>query len=438
MKLIITCEGEARVFDGTLIKEKNNYYVEVIVPEGIKLGDYIDNIKCKNSLKGDVTLVDNIKKSISYGLVKPREYTYTYEVGYLITGFIEEEEIHVSSVLLYYKEFDSFFVENGYKINTEKLKEEFSITQKNCHEVLLENENLTIEYVKEGGVERSPNGHVIFLNPAKLKILFKKPILLADIFYEINRIEKVFGFVIERKMNLIEIVIYDEETGFHDINVKYQKEYDEVSYEEFHVVDVSSKNFLKDILKKYYEDELISSAINMFYEYICNELSYVFEFTSLVNTLELILSGKDYKDNVFNYAQENNEELNLNNKKMSEILNILSDEQKKLIKSFYNFKNVGLVDRLKYTFYKVYGLKKDMKSDKYISSIVKTRNFYVHGTTAKNIIHSIEMIQTKNLLNMMLYNLIAGICTKEKNVKIDANKRYISKVYDSIIDYLVE
>ena len=438
MKLVLTYEGKARVFDGTLIKDKNNYYVEVYAPEEIKLGDYIDNIKCKNSFMGDVTLLNNVNTLISYGLVKPREYKYVYEVGYLVTGFLDEEDTYVSSMLIYYKEFDSFFVEHGYKINTENLKEEFSITQKKCHEILLKNDNLTIEYIKEGGVNRSSTGHVIFLNPANLKISFNKPIPLSNIFYEIDRIEKVFGFVIERKMNLIETFICDDNYGMHKVIVKYQKEYDDVQYEELHVVDVSSKKLLKDILKKYYEDESISSAINVFYEYICNELSYVFEFTSLVNTLELILSRKEHIDTIKKYAQDNNKRLKQNNKKMMDIFNILSEEQKKFISSFYKFENVELADRIKYTFYEVYKLIQNEKTDKYISSIVKTRNFYVHGTKSKKIICGIKMVQTKNLLNMMLYNLIIDICTKEKNAMIGSNEMLIPKVYNSIIDGSVE
>ena len=48
--------------------------------------------------------------------------------------------------------------------------------------------------------------------------------------------------------------------------------------------------------------------MNIFYEYIYNDLDPVFEFTSLVNTMEMLMSHKKYKEQTENYATENNKE----------------------------------------------------------------------------------------------------------------------------------
>ena len=102
----------------------------------------------------------------------------------------------------------------------------------------------------------------------------------------------------------------------------------------------------------------VTSAITMFYEYIYNDLDNIFEFTSLVNTLELVLSNKKYVNKVREYALETNEELKNNSIKMNEIFNLISIEQQKFIKKFYDFENIMLRDKIRYLFYKLNDLEK--------------------------------------------------------------------------------
>ncbi len=154
------------------------------------------------------------------------------------------------------------------------------------------------------GIDHDLTGHILFLNPAKLNISFKSVIDLSQIFEEISKIEKVLGFVFNRKMNLIETLLYTNTDKYHELIIPSQKDYNDVKLEDFFIVDLNSKQLLKDILKKYYNNKLIAGAINMFYEYIYNELDDIFEFTSLVNTLELILSDPKYKRETEQYAMD--------------------------------------------------------------------------------------------------------------------------------------
>lgn len=138
-------------------------------------------------------------------------------------------------------------------------------------------------------------------------------------------------------MNLIETLLYTNTDKYHELIIPSQKNYNDVKLEDFFIVDLNSKQLLKDILKKYYNNKLIAGAINMFYEYIYNELDDIFEFTSLVNTLELILSDPKYKRETEQYAMDTNKNLKLNNENMNEILKLLSKEQKNFIKQFILF-----------------------------------------------------------------------------------------------------
>lgn len=49
--------------------------------------------------------------------------------------------------------------------------------------------------------------------------------------------------------------------------------------------------------------------------YIYNDLDNVFEFTSLVNTLELVLTDPIYSDDIKRYTVLNNKELKVRDKK---------------------------------------------------------------------------------------------------------------------------
>ena len=121
---------------------------------------------------------------------------------------------------------------------------------------------------------------------------------------------------------------------------------------------------------------------------------------------------------------------------MNEIFEVISEEQVKFIKQFYRFNNVELRDKLKYIFYNYFKLQQDEKSDKYISAIINTRNYFVHGGEKANILNSVDMVETKYLLKMILYILILNICTTESNPKVETNNLVIPTVYNTVIKYL--
>ena len=270
---------------------------------------------------------------------------YVYESDNIISGYIDEAKIKIKSISLYFKELDYFFVEDRYTFDTEKMEEEFTITQKYKTEILFENENIKIQYHRLASMRVDEVGRKIFSNPIKIEVIYNESIDYGAIFEEITKMENSFGFVINKKMNLIEASIVDSTGIYHNIILKSLKKYEDVILKDFHIVDLSSKQLLKDVLEKYYTNEKIAASMNMYYEYIYNDLDKIFEFTSLVNTLELVLATKKYSSLIKRYALDTNEVLKSNNEKMTEILNTLSEEQQEFIRSVYRFQNVVLRDK---------------------------------------------------------------------------------------------
>ena len=211
------------------------------------------------------------------------------------------------------------------------------------------------------------------------------------------------------------------------------KKYEDVILKDFHIVDLSSKQLLKDVLEKYYTNEKIAASMNMYYEYIYNDLDKIFEFTSLVNTLELVLATKKYSSLIKRYALDTNEVLKSNNEKMTEILNTLSEEQQEFIRSVYRFQNVVLRDKFRYIFYKIFKLAENKKSENFISAIAETRNYYVHGTKSKNKLNSVDLVSTKHLLRNILYLLIVKSCSNERNILIKNYEENIPIIYNAIL-----
>lgn len=434
MKLIINNNGKEIELDGTIEKKENKFYTEIIVPNDIKLNAIILDIKGEYNLKEKVTLINNRNLYIR-GKSNSNESIYVYEAGYFISGYIDEKNFLVSSLLIYFKELDSFFVKDKYKIDVKKMNTELTITQEYKIEKLLENEDIIIEYNRIAEIDHDLVGHTLFLHPAKIKIFFKNEINLSQLFEEINKIERCLGFIFNRKMNLIETLLYTNIGKEHKLIVQFQKDYNDIKIEDSYIVDLNSKQLLKDILKKYYDDKRIAGCINMFYEYIYNDLDNIFEFTSLVNTLELISSDKKYNSKIQKFAIDTNEELKSNNDEFNKILQLLSENQKKFIKKFYNFEYIELRDKIKYIFFKLFNLEENKNSEKYISAIINTRNYFVHGSNRKNILNQVDLIETKNLLKMILYIMIIEICTNENNSLIDSYRLLIPIVYNTAIKY---
>lgn len=434
MKLNITNKNEIIELDGIINKIKNKFFIEIEVPNNIRLESIITNIKGYYNSIGNITLVNSKNISVRGSQDQPNITIYEYEASYAISSHISEDTILIKSMSIYFKELDYFFVEDEYKIDIEKMGEELTITQKYRSEKLLNNEKILINYNRIAGIGNDEVGHTLFLNPAKLSLLFNEPLKLSQLFEEITKIENCVGFIIGRKMNLIEMNLRDTTGIYHELIVPFQKDYNEIILSEFHVVDLNSKQLLKDTLAKYYSNDRIAAAINMFYEYIYNDLDNIFEFTSLVNTLELILTDKKYNDDIKRYTLENNEELKVKNKRMYEIFEIISKEQCNFIKSFYRFENVELRDKLKYIFYNKFKLQQNENSEEYISKIIKTRNYYVHGGNKDKTLDGMNMVCTKFLLKNILYSLIVEVCSDESNCMIDSYRLKIPTIYRDVVE----
>lgn len=434
MKLNIINKDEIIELYGTIKKVKNKFFIEIEVLDNMRLESIITNIKGYYNSIGNITLVNNKNISVRRSQEHPNITIYEYEAGYVISSYINEDMILIKSMSIYFKELDYFFVEDEYKIDIEKISEELTITQKYRIENLLKNEKILINYNRTAGISNDEAGHILFLNPAKISLLFNESLKLPQVFEEITKIENCLGFIMGRKMNLIEINLCDSTGIYHELIVPFQKDYNEVILSEFYVVDLNSKQLLKDVLIKYYSNNRIAAAINMFYEYIYNDLDNIFEFTSLVNTLELILTDKKYKDDIKKYTLENNEDLKAKNKRMYEIFELISKEQCKFIKSFYNFENVELRDKLKYIFYNKFKLQQNENSEEYISKIVKTRNYYVHGGNRDKTLDGVDMVCTKFLLKNILYSLIVEECSSESNCMIDSCILTIPTVYRNVVE----
>ena len=262
MILEIQNKGNRIELDGIIRGINNKFYVEITVPKDIELEPLISNIKGDYNSMGKVTLVNNRRTSIKGSKSKLDENIHVYEAGYLISGDVDEKNILLSSMVVYFKELDYFFVEDEYKIDIKKMKTELTITQKYNKEVLLENERLTIEYNKTAGISNDMAGHTLFLTPAKINIKYKEQINMIKIFEEINKITRVLGFVLDKKMNLIETILFDTTGKSHVLITRFQEDYNNVKVNESFIVDLNSKQLLKDVLKKYYSDTRIASTIN--------------------------------------------------------------------------------------------------------------------------------------------------------------------------------
>lgn len=433
MKLFIKNGDQNIELNGTIRNIKNKYYVEIEVPHEVTLNDFIYNIKGEYYTKGKVTLLYNTRSSIRGSAIDDNMSIQVYEVSNMVTGYIDEMLFKVSALSVYFKEFDSFFVKDSLKVAPPNSKNELKITQKRKNIILLKNEEFMIVYNRNAWVEKDIYGNIVIHKPAYINLIYRTPIEFGQVFQEIEKLERVFGFIFKTKMNLIQTLLFvNGEDEYHELIIPSQKEFNEVNYEALSIVDVSSNKLLKDVLKKYYNNEFVEGAINTFYEYICNSLNNYFELASIVNTIEFILGDDKYNNKLISYNKQNNKKLQENNAEIRKIQKKLSDKEKKFIKSFYNDKFVELRSKLKYIFICVFRLEEKNGLDEYFSKIVNTRNYFVHGAKKGTILDKVDAVVTRALLENMLYILIMDICTKEKNINIDISRKMISMNYEII------
>lgn len=424
-------------FSGRIEKKNNRFYAYIDVPNEVNLYNIINYIRGYIPNYGDVTLVNNVIYTRTISVSGSRNTLYIYEASYCISGIIDTSKLLISTLILHYKESDYFFIK--YKPTRNRINEhnKFKIIQKTHEEVLLENNEYIISYKKYGAIQKDEYGNKIFRTPSDIIVKFKNFILMNKLDEEIRKIERVFGFVFCKKMNLIDMQVVDIASVTHDVFPQYLKNYNDVILEPFNIVDLTTKRILKSVLKSYFDDSHISSSINMYYEYIYNDLDKIFEFTSLVNTIELLLSSNVYYDLVLRYNETKNIKFKTNKLIMKGVLGRLTKEEFSVINDIYNPNHIDLRYRLYYIFYKYFKLDQSEASDKYISLIVNTRNYYVHGGK-KKLLNVVQLTMTVELLKQMLYLLILKASTTSSNILTDTYIECVPNIYNSIINDLTE
>lgn len=432
MEITFKDNNDIRSYVGHIDKRNNKFFASVEVPEGDSLPSVITNMKGFFEGIGTITMMYNQNISVSCHQDNPNISTYIYESDFVICGSIDEDILRIKGMSVYFKENDYFFISDKHTIDFNS--EYFKIIQNSIQCTLLD-DNIKIEYVRNAGINIDQFGQKIFKNPVYINIHFKENISLNDLFEQLRKIECVFGFVFGRKVHLIDLGILSCDDVEYDVITPSKKLFTDVVVSETPIVDLTSLELLKDILMVYYSDHHVASAINMYYEYLYNDLDSIFEFTSLINTIELVMSSKFYKTKVKDYTLKYNTKLVEDNKIMKEVVDgVKTLEQKELIESFYNYERVGLRDRIKYIFERVFKLTTGTVSDKYISSIINTRNYYVHGTKNGNVLNSANLVSTKHLLRNILYLLIVYSCSNEINFLISSCKELIPVIYKGIVD----
>lgn len=428
--------GANAIFNGILRRKHNNFFLDI---ETEKLDYMIDYAHTYFEDLGIMTCVNNIRKEDD-DIVKSSGNILKYECGYVVTGRINPSEVLVQEIQMHFKEFDEFFVNSRYKdkiIYPNQKCNKWLMQQKLIHKKLYENEILSIYYYNVPKYSKDKYGEGIYINSVWVRINFKEPIQLSQLDENIRKIENCFGYLLKRKMNLIDLNIIDQDNELHSVIKKNMKFYDEIKWEDLLVVDISSLEILKRIIHQYYENKIFASCINTFYEYIYNDLDIIFEFTSIINSLEMLCTNEKYKKKIITYSQKNNSNLIANNKKMKKlekkIKSVIDDEDLSFLKSLYNEKYTSLRDKLEYIFFEIFELEKNDKSQKYISKIINTRNYFVHGKNEDKILEGVELYVSKEFVNNILYILLMKNCTTRSNRYTKIAMETINYLYDFVL-----
>lgn len=421
-------------YNGYIEKDKNTYYIVVENDDENKLQRVENNIKTYDADFKEITCLYNFcEKYFSFKNIKK------YKAESIITGHIDETVLKIKEIIIQFKELDQFFIKDRMKIDL-PTKKQMKIQCKLKSILLYKNDKFKMFYERSAGIENNKFGEKILKNSSKIRISLNEEIKYNDDFqYYVRCVENIFGFLLGRKMTLLNIDIVDSQNKIYSIITRNMKSYQDTIWEDLHVVDLSSLSILKNIINKYFENKTIASCINNYYEYIYNDLDETFEFISLVNTLELIATTRKYNTKTIQYAKSNNEVLKEENiimRKIQRKMKMDNKFQKKeigMVSKYYRFDNVTLADKIKYFLYKKFELTQNESSDKIIFKIVKTRNYFVHGGSSKNLLSKIELVQIKNLLKNVLYILIMESCCKKENINIKVSRKLIPIIYNALI-----
>lgn len=430
-------ELEGTTYDGEVIRDGNKFYFNIRVNKTSGFNkEIIDLAHSYTESLGEITLV-NCRIIPSIQDDKSRLINYKFSAERVIRGNVDPKELQIDSLQIYFKEFDNYFVKNqtGYVLPL-KPGETWKIEQQLEYDCLYKDHNICINHYNIPSIEFKPSGEKILINTNKVEVQFANNISFTEIDGNIKKIESIFGFLLKRKMHLINLSISNDGTIYEVIKSNMSK-YGDTEWKSSNVTDIPTCDFLMRVINTYYNNSIIAACINTYNEYLSNELDMIFEFTSLINTLEMITNVDTLKNKVIPYALETNEELLHNNSIMESIHEkideLLTREEQSFLRKIYNNKYVSLGDKIRYIFFKENNLIDCPQSRCHIQKIIKTRNYFVHGGNNDNILEGVELFLTKELIGCMLYNIIFQYCCGEDNAITKVNSLIISNYEDWIL-----
>lgn len=329
---------------------------------------------------------------------------YKYKVNYVIDGWIEN--IHsnsINQIHLYFYELDRVFIKEQIKESLSRNGLKIKANETIIH--LYESDKLKIEVYKLPSMVDSRNKAII-ATPAKIVITFKeKKLEYGDVFEYVRKMENIFGFIVGD--NLISIEILDD--NFRKIRYRYLKEKKLCKDNEANLTDIHSLKLIKQLVKRYFEDEYISVCIDNYYEYLYNDLSSVLKFTSSISVLEILAKQDQYLNKIKSFNKRENKSNNENDKIIKKVKGKLEPNEKELIDKLYTKNGISLRFILRFFFEKIFLCKNNYETSRFIERIIKTRIYYVHGGKKNKKLNDDELYYVSELLGSMIYLLIIKI-----------------------------
>ena len=341
------------------------------------------------------------------------EITIRYHIkSYVVfKGNLDINKLIFNKVYIYSKQFNDYFINTKANFNRANNITSISISPRTLY--LFENNEFKVSHINR--FETSANTSNSFINNYSIVSLNLYENYSYDyILKYVDNIIKIFGFVTRNVVNINKLIFFNENDKFELICSDYYTRYKLKLNDS--VNEANSLNALKNIITAYYSVDSLASCINLYYEYIRNDLNDDFKLINLVNTIEMIADFDSNKREISTYAFQTNTRLIESNNKFINIKKVLMDNLKKdeykpiisFIKQYYDPKYFELGDKLRYYFYNYFNLKESENSNLLITKIIKLRNYYVHGTEFANKykLSDNELFLTQNLLKIMSYILI--------------------------------
>lgn len=369
----IVIDNKTREYNCKLTIEGFHYKISLEVPiidyETFVSMGHIEYIHTYINFHEKITLIANNLINSIHTSLNDKTIILSYKSSFVLTDWHIPSRLKIKSFKIHFREIDSIYIEEPYK---------FDVTKKSVYinsyaTKLYENSSLKISVSQCHNFNRTVYKDLIIRSPYMLIYDFKKEIDIDKMFEYIRQTENCFGFIIGHKLSLIGISILDSKSKKIEMFLPYMKNLQKCKEITPSITSLDD-NLIQKILPKYFNDEHIKVVIDVFYEYIYNELNSVLKFTSLVNCIELLLNNSVFK------SQTN---------------------------------KLNLKEKVEFIFYNKMKLTPTEKFNKFITKIKDTRTFYVHGEI-KNIKFDYNEITLVNqILKSCIYLLILESCGLE-------------------------